>query len=306
MYDIIGDIHGYAAPLKELLLKMDYKEVDGAYTHTNRKAIFIGDYIDRGPAIRETLQLVKAMTERGAAIALLGNHEFNAMAYAYQLPDGSYLRKHNDKHTNQHIATLEQFKDYPGEWKSYLDWFYSLPLFLELPGLRAVHACWDQKHIDWLEERDYRTLREDLLIDSHQKGSYPHLVIEEVLKGKEYNIPEGMEWEDKDGHIRKANRYRWWINPMGNCFGDFLFDCPPSLQMIPIEEEVKTAVYPNEAPPVFIGHYWLDNDRPSIQAHNVACLDYSVAKQGSLVAYRWNGESKLHNDNFVSVSSKQR
>jgi cupin 2 domain-containing protein len=53
---------------------------------------------------------------------------------------------------------------------------------------------------------------------------------------------------------------------------------------------------------VFVGHYGLSAHRPEILAENVACLDFSVAKGGFLCAYRWQGEQKLSNDNFVWVS----
>ncbi len=61
--------------------------------------------------------------------------------------------------------------------------------------------------------------------------------------------------------------------------------------------------YSAENPPVFVGHYWLDTD-PKLLAQNVACLDYSVAARvgGKLVAYRWNGEQILTEDNFVYVT----
>ena len=63
---------------------------------------------------------------------------------------------------------------------------------------------------------------------------------------------------------------------------------------------IENAVpYPTTAKPVFVGHYWLSAPRPEILADNVACLDYSVAKGGFLCAYRWHGEQKLSNDNFV-------
>src|SRR5687767_682392 len=112
MYDLIGDIHGHAEALKTLLIKMDYRQVDGVWQHDERKAIFIGDYIDRGPLIRETLHIIKDMVDAGKAIALMGNHEYNALAYAYKLRDGSFLRSHNEKHNKQHRATLEQFDNY--------------------------------------------------------------------------------------------------------------------------------------------------------------------------------------------------
>jgi len=74
MYDIMGDIHGHAQALKELLRKMDYKELNGVWQHSTRKIIFVGDYIDRGPAIRETLNIVRTMKENSHAITLMGNH----------------------------------------------------------------------------------------------------------------------------------------------------------------------------------------------------------------------------------------
>jgi len=56
--------------------------------------------------------------------------------------------------------------------------------------------------------------------------------------------------------------------------------------------------YRSDNKPVFFGDYWL-NDRPSIYQSNVCCLDYSVAKQGKLVAYRYDQEPDLTNDNLI-------
>ncbi len=46
----------------ELLEKMGYDLNNGVYEHSDRKALFVGDYIDRGPKIRETLQIVRSMS----------------------------------------------------------------------------------------------------------------------------------------------------------------------------------------------------------------------------------------------------
>ena len=67
MYDLIGDIHGHAAELESLLRRMDYRERAGAWRHPERTAIFVGDFLDRGPEIRATLRLVRAMLEAGSA-----------------------------------------------------------------------------------------------------------------------------------------------------------------------------------------------------------------------------------------------
>lgn len=47
MYDLIGDIHGYADRLENLLLKSGYEKLGGTYSHRERKTLFTGDYIDR-------------------------------------------------------------------------------------------------------------------------------------------------------------------------------------------------------------------------------------------------------------------
>ncbi|MBA2500186.1 MAG: metallophosphoesterase, partial [Chitinophagaceae bacterium] len=229
MYDIIGDIHGHAAELKLLLQKMDYKLLNGVWQHANRKVIFLGDYIDRGPEIRETLHIVRSMSESGNAIALLGNHEYNAMAYHFQISDGSFLRPHSDKNEKQHKNTVKEFDALPEEWQSYLQWFYTLPLYLDQPELRAVHACWDDEHIDWFKEYGYDTMTEELLIKSHVKNSKSYQVIDEVLKGKEVDIPEQFKWKDKGNHYRTSNRIKWWKDVGVVKKGEFLFDCPPEL-----------------------------------------------------------------------------
>lgn len=59
--------------------------------------------------------------------------------------------------------------------------------------------------------------------------------------------------------------------------------------------------YPANAPPVFFGHYFkpadaaLHPERP-----NVACLDHSAAKDGPLVAYRWNGEAAINPNHYLT------
>ena len=81
-YDIIGDIHGYCDALEELLHKMDYQHREGCYRHPEgRKVIFVGDLLDRGPGIRETVKLAMDMHEQGQALMVLGNHEYNAVCY---------------------------------------------------------------------------------------------------------------------------------------------------------------------------------------------------------------------------------
>jgi hypothetical protein len=303
MYDLIGDIHGYATPLKSLLSQMGYAYKEGFWQHPNRKAIFVGDFIDRGPEIREVLHIVKKMVDNGHALAVMGNHEYNAIAYAHKTSETNYLRSHNSVHTKQHQLTIDQFANYSAEWDEWIEWFYSLPLFLDLGELRIVHACWNHKHIKWLKENYDGKLSTELLIKAHEKGSYANTVIEETLKGKEINIPEHCAWSDNDGHLRITNRVKWWVGNEHATHEAFLFNCPDILKDQPLPKNLKLEYYPEKDPPVFFGHYWLEDKWPVIQSGNVVCLDYSIAKGGNLVAYRWSGEQTLHPQNFVVIPS---
>ncbi|HEY6954585.1 MAG TPA: metallophosphoesterase [Flavisolibacter sp.] len=302
MYDLIGDIHGHAAALEALLSKLHYSQVDGVWKHPSRKVVFVGDYIDRGPEIRKVLQIVKGMSDSGNAIALMGNHEYNALAYAFETSDGKFLRSHNTKHNIQHQATLDQFSEYENEWEEYLEWFYSLRLFLDTGELRAIHACWDDAHIEKLKRDGIEKMTADLLVKSHDRYNTEYRVINDLLKGKEFNIPEQYAWHDKDGNLRSQNRIKWWKDPANASYQEFLFDCPDELKERMIEGHIDALIYPADAPPVFFGHYWLKDNYPVIQADNVVCLDYSIAKGGNLVAYRWDGESTLDGSHFVSVA----
>jgi hypothetical protein len=86
MYDLIGDIHGHADELVQLLEALGYRKHGRTYVHPERKVIFLGDFIDRGPKIREVLEIVRPMVEQGNALAVMGNHELNALAYHTEDP----------------------------------------------------------------------------------------------------------------------------------------------------------------------------------------------------------------------------
>ena len=96
-YDIIGDVHGECPALIKLLTKLGYHELNDIWQHPERKAIFLGDFIDRGKYQREVLAIVRPMIENNHALTVMGNHEFNAIAYFTEDGVGDYLRKRNKK-----------------------------------------------------------------------------------------------------------------------------------------------------------------------------------------------------------------
>jgi len=308
-YDIIGDIHGYGDVLRALLEKLGYSEQQGAYRHPTRQVVFLGDFIDRGPQQQEVLEIVMTMISSGAAKSVMGNHEFNALSFHTLIPGHTdrWLRKRTNKNLQQHMRFLEHYLK-PGAQKDLdevLGFFASLPLWLELDGLRVVHACWEPNYIEQIRPLLSETLclTPDFLIDANDPSTLAYDAVEALLKGVEYVLPEGAYFHDKDGHRRTAVRTQWWKNRDGNVSDIAL---PKGIVQEPTASHPISAVdlvgYPEDAPPVFIGHYWFEG-HPVQLSSNVACLDYSVAKSGKLVAYRWSGESKLRDDHFVYISS---
>src|SRR5690606_41306496 len=81
MYDIIGDVHGHAALLKMMLIELGYKKTNSGYAHPERKAILVGDFINRGPQIKKTGRMIRTMDENQHAYAIQGNHEMNSIIY---------------------------------------------------------------------------------------------------------------------------------------------------------------------------------------------------------------------------------
>lgn len=302
-YDIIGDIHGHAEELKLILQRMGYTLRNHVWSNPERKAIFVGDYIDRGPEIRETLYLVKNMVDAGKALAIMGNHEYNALAFSYHHSDGGHIRKHSIKNILQHYETIKQFQDYEKEWDDYLTWFSNLPLYLEIDGLRIVHACWQDEHIDYLKNLT-GPITKEILLKAHNRQDEAWKVFEEVLKGKEIKLPDGHYFIDKDGNKRTECRTRWWLNSRGLKFEQFLFHAPITVMEIEVPPDLYSDGYNSKNPLIFFGHYWLDsNKHPVWQAPNVCCLDYSVAKEGKLVAYRHYFDQANTNEHFVVIDS---
>lgn len=311
-YDLIGDIHGHLAPLETLLEKLGYERDGAGWRHPARQAIFLGDFVDRGPDQRAVVNLARAMVDSGAARAVMGNHEFNALAFHTEDPnEPGTLRRRNNRNIRNHLAFLNAYLDSreaEAELPAVLDWFMELPLFLDLGDLRVVHACWDPESMTVLKPRlaPGNRLTRELLVDACRQDSDVFRAVEILLKGKEIRLPEEHSFRDKDGVARQRIRIRWW-EPGPHTYRS-LFMGPASAEAHIPDRPVSTDYeleYGAEEPPVFVGHYWLDGE-PAPLADNVACLDYSVARPGGkLVAYRWDGEQQLDPDKFVAVEREK-
>jgi hypothetical protein len=178
-YDVIGDVHGCAHKLVGLLGTLGYVLTNGVYRHPGRQAIFVGDLIDRGPQQVETINLVRPMVESGAARIVMGNHEFNAISYATPNPEipGEFMRPHSDKNRSQHKVFMDQVQVHTGLYSQCIEWFKTIPLYLDLGDLRVVHACWNEgahRHRRQLGEAgdpDVRRVRDQ--VESEGDGRTP-------------------------------------------------------------------------------------------------------------------------------------
>ena len=303
MFDFIGDIHGHADKLSALLKKLDYSYTNGTYKHSERKAFFVGDYIDRGPKIKETLEIVRGMQESGNSIALMGNHEYNALCFNLLRKEGGHVRKHKIQNIIQHYKTLKAFQNLDDTYFKYLVWFKTLPVFYETEEFRAVHACWDQNNIDFLKNKLTSNLfTDDTIYESSIKGSQFYHAIEDTLKGKEITLPNSQTFLDKDKTLRRETRIKWWEDPSKMTYRKISVLPLKTLKNDPIDlSQLNNSEYYREnEKPIFFGHYWLKGS-PSIYRENVVCLDYSVAKRGKLVAYRFDGENELNNSKLIYV-----
>jgi len=301
--DLIGDIHGHAAELKALLKKLGYSYRNKSFRHPERTALFVGDYIDRGPENPEALDIVRRMTDSGSAIAIMGNHEYNLLCFHYENENGGHLREHSIKNILQHSDVFKQFEGRQKEYEEYLDWFLTLPLYYESEGFRAVHACWDGQIIKTLRgllKND--RLTEKLLYKSADKDHVLNHAINQILKGKEIELPEGSSYKDQDNNERTEIRIKWWENPAGQTYESIAVKSEHNLPDEPITDSgfLHSDYYDESQKPVFFGHYWLEGE-PSLYRHNICCLDFSIADGGKLAAYRFDGEKKLRDEKLVYV-----
>lgn len=310
VYDIIGDIHGHASALRELLERLGYRRVDKQWYHPEgRTLVFVGDIIDRGPEIRTAVEMVRSLERSGTARVVMGNHEYNALCWHTLDDQGRPLRAHNAVHRQQHAATLAAFQGRDDAMQDLLDWIAGLPLFMELDELRVVHAAWDDSAVDELRERPSPCRDRRFLVRSSTAGYRESDIVETLLKGVEVPLPPGAVYHDKEGVPRYRTRTRWWVRTSRARVPLSEIAMPPAdrelgERLIAAERLAHLPGYSDHRP-VFFGHYWLSGS-PAPLADRVACLDYSVARGGQLCAYRWDGELPLSAAQFTCVPAGLR
>lgn len=316
-YDVIGDVHGCADKLIRLLVAMGYERIDGVWRHRSRQAVFVGDFIDRGLYQLDAVAIPRAMVKAGSALAVLGNHEFNAVAYATKDRSGQWCRAHSEKNRGQTTEFLAAAPFGSQTHQDMMSWFRSLPLWLDLGGLQIVHACWHGQSMETLRPMlsSDHSMTDELIIETTKRHTVAYEALKVVLKGPEAGL-DGFTYMDKDGYSRDQGRLDWW-DPAATTLRNGI-RLPDGCDLFDENMEPATAL-PNTAlpddlrqmvptapgrSPVLFGHYWFsagtNNETLLVIDGKAACLDFSAVRGGPLVAYRWSGESELQSKNLVA------
>jgi hypothetical protein len=279
--DVVGDIHGEIEPLLSLLGHLGY-DTAGNHPH-NRRLIFLGDLIDRGPDSPGVVAMVKRMVERGRAQCVMGNHELNLLLGIRGLK--RKIKPYNGWYFDDGAL--------PAETRAEIRTFFeSLPLALERPDLRAVHACWQDDAIRKLRNLSGpaelyldRERQIDAALDAegiqdetdrvltHQNGS----PVKVLTSGSERRAE--VPWVPDDGKPRWVERVRWYED-----YDEEVFTTFGHYSRVPA---------PREGDPI---HLFEGYDLHHASGNgNTICLDYSIgARQKALrLAEPWPHPLKL-------------
>ena len=291
-YDIIPDIHGQHEKLLGLLQKLGWHEINGKWQHyeKERKIIFLGDLIDRGRQNRKVLQLIRKLQKLKLAYVLMGNHELNAIYFHSKNPKTNEpLRRHSLANIKQHQTFLDEFPPQETETEDIINWFCSLPLFLEFKYFRVIHACWETSSVNRLKQINENAIfSRDFYIKNNFEKNGAYQAVELLTKGPEARLPLNSFFRDKTGIKRYSSRLAWWRHE-SKSWRDLCVSVPnaSSIPDSTFTDWNIIELYPRDAIPVFFGHYWM-NFPLKIESHNALCLDCSAGTSGPLIAYHFD------------------
>jgi hypothetical protein len=311
--DIIGDIHGMHTRLVAMLDALGYRRAAGRWAHAeSRRIVFAGDYVDRGARVAEVVELVRELCDQRVALALAGNHDTNAIAFATRAHDRTFdaaaawkeatarlaagpvdapaptawLRPHDAKNLKQHQDTVRGFAD-AHSYDACVRHFMTLPLYLELPRLRAVHAAWIPPAIRALDAwaatkgvtAGIRAESIDEAIEIQQARAAPDerhwgelldlgarqqaldfapdesvaIALERIVKGVEMRLPGDVRLADGGGHARGEMRIRWFDAAAGRAYHEHALTKAADaakLRALLGDRRIDAREHPAELPPL--------------------------------------------------------
>lgn len=298
--DVIGDVHGEIGALCSLLEQLGY---DGNGNHPeNRKIIFVGDLVDRGPDSLAVFYLVKNLVEQGNAQTILGNHELNLLIpedrsiplvskkkegnhWYHEIPE-DMIKTETSSAQFQRLATAK-------DRESIRSFLSTLPVALENDDIRIVHACWDSSAVSQLKEcqssalealQQYEDIIKKRTFSSKLEGTLAtqnQNPIKLLTSGKEELLAEGENEYFTGGKWRQTKRSQWWKDYNEKqfvVFGHYWRTLSPreDLHGQPIPEDMLQHGDKKNMPTLF------DEKDPYMllgAMQNCMCIDYSVGRR---------------------------
>jgi hypothetical protein len=256
--DIVGDIHGEIDALRDLLRQLGY---DTTGEHPDgRRLVFVGDLTDRGPDSPAVFELVSGLVARGLAQCVLGNHELNLLRQARKEGNGWPFEDNHDHREGKFMTAKPLRADRRPALQTFLS---SLPLALERPDLRLVHAAWHEGAIEAIrsststalevydthESAAQRLATETGLADRAKAESMPY---EAALKNANANIPLLLSVAALDALMQDANPVRIVTSGIERIAQQPFFASGKwrMVDRVPWWDEYY------DPTPVIIGHYW--------------------------------------------------
>jgi hypothetical protein len=316
--DIVGDIHGEYDALCDLLRHLGYD--DSGLHPDGRTLVFVGDFCDRGPDSPAVLALAERLVQSGRAVAVLGNHEINLIREDAKDGAGWFFDARIEK--DQHKYHPYRRPDEKAR-SAIVAFLSTLPVVLERPDLRVVHAAWIPEKIEVARTLDgagvrshYDRLEGEANRHARQSGLRKRMDDEAIEWGY------GLENPQKQPPFLQAHAEHDANKQMMN---------PLKVLTSGVERRGRTPFYSGgkwrfservawwddyaDAVPVVVGHYWRrvhEMDRVTLgkgdadlfdgvspyawhgKLGNVFCVDFSV---GGRWTERKDGK-KLHGKNF--------
>jgi hypothetical protein len=215
--DLVGDVHGEIEPLAGLLAALGYD--DQGRQPQNRRLVFVGDLVDRGPDSPSVVQFVANLVDLELAQCILGNHELNILLRRKK-PENSWILADAPPLLVQGRLVPQRGADDQAR-DQIIAFFKRLPLVLERPGVRVAHACWHAETVNRVRhQRGVVHLYEQFRSEIDAAGSIQGWDDTQTLLAHQNLNPvkmltSGPElWSEipffVNGKARHEGRLRWW------------------------------------------------------------------------------------------------
>ncbi len=216
--DIVGDIHGEIEALRALLATLGYR-TDGSHPE-GRRLVFLGDLTDRGPDSPGVVREVQRLVEAARAQCVLGNHDLNLLLGDRKHENLWYFGEESSLDRSG-VPTPAILADAEVS-RQIADFFRTLPLVLERPDLRIVHACWHGSMIDAVRGASdavavYRQFEREINAAHRQRADLDSIDrgLDQQNKNPVKVLTSGLERRtdrpfESGGKLRHEERVPWW------------------------------------------------------------------------------------------------